>query len=66
MVRALREAKYFSDLTERDGKIYSKHSEAPFCSKATVLALLEGGWLKPWRSRYEITNAGKLAERDKS
>ena len=65
MIKALREAKYFSDLVDRDGKIYSTRSDSePVCSKATVMALVERGWLKPWRSKYQITSAGKLAERD--
>jgi hypothetical protein len=65
MIRALREAKFMSDLVERDGRIYSWRSDTePVCSKATVLALVERGWLKPSRSRYEITSAGKLAERE--
>ena len=36
MIKVLREAKFFGDLVERDGKIYSRRSEQPFCSKATV------------------------------
>ena len=64
MIRALREAKYFSDLVDRDGKIYSTRSEQPFCSRATIDALVDRGWLRRWQSRYDVTNAGKLAERD--
>ena len=64
MIHALREAKYFSDLVERDGKIYSTRSEQPFCSRTTIDALVDRGWLRRWQSRYEITNAGKLVERD--
>jgi hypothetical protein len=65
MIRALREAKYHSDLVERDGKIYSRRSGTePVCSKATVMALVARGWLRRFFSKYEITDAGKLAERD--
>jgi hypothetical protein len=62
MIKALREAKHFGDLIERDGEIYSWRSDQTVCSKATVEALVERGWLKPWRLRFAITNAGKLAE----
>jgi hypothetical protein len=64
MAKALREAKYFGDLIERDGGIYSWRRDQPICNEATALALVERGWLKPSRSKYEITNAGKLAERE--
>jgi hypothetical protein len=64
MIRALRETKYFSDLVERDGKIYSTRSEQPFCSRATIDALVDRGWLRRRQSRYKITNAGKQVERD--
>jgi hypothetical protein len=64
MIKVLREAKYESDLIQRDGEIYSRCGEAPFCSKATVDALVERGWLKRFRSKYQITNAGCLAERE--
>ena len=66
MIRALREAKRFSGLVERDGKIYSTRSKQPFCSWATIDELVDRGWLRRRRSRYEITNAGKLAERDRA
>lgn len=63
MIRTLREVKYWGNLVERYGKIYSRREDAPspFCTKATVEALVERGWLRSWRSRYEITDAGKLA-----
>jgi len=64
MIRALYEAKYFCDLMERDGEIYSWRSSLPICSKGAVLALVERGWLKPCRSSYRITNAGKSANRE--
>ena len=66
MIKVLREAKYWGDLVEHGGKIFSCGEDAPvsFYSKATVRALIQRGWLKPWRSRFEITNAGKLAERE--
>lgn len=60
--KALTQAYTWGQLTERDGKIYSRASDdAPVCSKATVLTLIDRGWLKPWRSRYEITREGKQA-----
>lgn len=65
MILALREARY-SGLVERDGKIYSTRSEQPFCSPATIDALVDYGWLLRRRSRYEITNAGKLIELDQA
>jgi len=51
-------------MTERDGKIYSRESdEEPVCAKVTVLALVERGWLRPWRSRYTaaVTSAAAAA-----
>jgi len=32
------------------------------CTPATVNALVERGWLKPWRATYEITREGKRTE----
>jgi hypothetical protein len=64
MIRVLREAKYFGDLVEREGKIYSRrHDAAPFCSRATVNALVAHGWLQRWRSSLVISK-GKFAERE--
>jgi hypothetical protein len=60
MIKVLREAKYFGDLVERDGWIYSWRRDQPVCNKATALAMVERGWLNPARSKYQITNAGKL------
>lgn len=65
MAKVLREAKYFGDLVERQGKIYSRRNDAaPFCSRGTIRALIQRGWLKPWRSSFVITPKGKFAERD--
>jgi hypothetical protein len=64
MIRALREARYFGVLVERNGEIYSARGDQPLCSQATIDALVDRGWLRRRRSRYTITNAGKLAERD--
>jgi hypothetical protein len=60
MVRVLREAKHFGDLVERDGWIYSWRSDQPVCNNTTALTMVESGWLRPARSKYQITNAGKL------
>src|SRR5438270_11784496 len=59
---ALHEAKYFGDLVERDGEIYSWRRTLPVCSKATVLTLVERGWLRSLRSKYQITGRGKLVD----
>jgi hypothetical protein len=32
------------------------------CTPATVNAMVERGWLKPWRATYEITREGKRTE----
>jgi len=65
MMRVLREAKYLGDLGERGGKIYSRRDDAtPFCSKATVRALIQRGWMKALRSSFVITSKGKFAERE--
>ncbi len=62
MRKAIQAAQHWGDFTERDGKIYRPGSDdEPVCSKATVNALVELGWLKPWRSRYQITRAGTRA-----
>ena len=61
----LREAKYLGNLGERGGKIYSHRDDAaPFCSKATVRALIQRGWMKALRSSFIITSKGKFAERE--
>jgi hypothetical protein len=63
MRKALSHAFTWGYLTERDGKIYSGASdEKPVCAKATASTLVQRGWLKPWRSRYEITREGKRAQ----
>ena len=63
--KALSQAYTWGHLTERAGKIYSRESdEEPVCTKVTVVALVERGWLKPWRSRYEITREGKRVQRE--
>jgi hypothetical protein len=61
--KELSQAYTWGHLTERAGKIYSRASdEEPVCAKVTVAILVERGWLKPWRSRYEITREGKRAQ----
>ena len=62
MIKALHEAKYFGALVERDGEIYSWRSTLPICSKATVLTLVERGWLTPHKEKYQVTNQGKLID----
>ena len=63
--KALSQAFTWGHLTERAGKIYSRAGDVePVCTKVTVRALVERGWLKPWRSRYEITREGKRAQLD--
>lgn len=50
---------------EREGKIYSRESdEVPVCTKVTVVAPVERGWLKPWQPRYEIMREGKRAQHE--
>jgi hypothetical protein len=59
--KAIQDAEHWGDFTEQDGRIYRPGSDKPVCSKQTVLALVECGWLKPWRSRYQITREGERA-----
>ena len=61
-IKALHEAKYFGELVERDGEIYSWRSTVPLCSKAAVLTLLKRGWLRLRNSKYQITERGKLID----
>jgi hypothetical protein len=61
MRKAIQDAEHWGDFTERDGNIYRPGSDEPVCRKAIVKALVERGWLKPWRSRYQITREGQRA-----
>lgn len=59
--KALRQARLYGYLVERNNQIYHPGALHPVCTKLFAFHMVQGGWLTKNGDRYELTTQGREA-----